>query len=179
MFDHFPPTSRLGTAVLMAVTLFGVAAGAADQAHVHMMTAPNEVPGTRQIEAAAAGDRRDTLLDLGLERSRAFAKIARMSENRAAAFANLCIGHALKGEFALAQTYCDRAVAEPRHAAISHVNRGALNILIGNEAEAVADLERALAINPRLAEARANLARAQVKLAAAQARQSVAEMPRE
>ncbi|MDX2223011.1 MAG: hypothetical protein SFV21_09700 [Rhodospirillaceae bacterium] len=167
------------SALLLAATLMSAAAGAAEPARVHMMTTPNEVPGTRQIEAAASLGAPDATLEAGLQRSRTFADRARMSENRAAALANLCVGHALKGEYALAQTYCDRAVEEPRHAAIALVNRGALHILTGNSAAAVVDLERALALAPGLAEARNNLDRAQVKLAAAQARQNVAETPRE
>jgi tetratricopeptide (TPR) repeat protein len=169
---HTVPAARghivIAAAALAACMAFGTTRAQARDNVVHMMTAPTAVRGTLEIENGQ--------YDKAIQES---LKVVGSSSprTRAAAFANLCIGHAQRGEYAKALEFCDLGVAEDRYATIAYVNRGAVHYLLGNHTNSIADLEQALQRNSYLTEARNNLARAERGHAALGGRQNLAQTP--
>jgi tetratricopeptide (TPR) repeat protein len=164
---------KLFTSFVVMVVLASTAAHAQSNTSpsntVHMMMMPATVAGSADIEAGA--------ITQGIEKSLRAAQ-SRSATQRAAAYANLCIGYAKQANYADALIYCDKAVDEKRFEAIAHVNRGAVHYLMGNYTNSVSDLERALALNNTVVEAKKNLARAERSYAALnQGRQNLAEVP--
>jgi len=161
---------KMRTLLTSAVLLSGLALGStttlAKDNVIHMMTMPTAVRGTEDIErgniaAAIRKSERETESTL--------------ASRRAAAFTNLCIGHAKRGDLATALEYCDQSVDQGRDLWMAYVNRGAVHYLMGNYSSSVSDLERAKALRSTATEVRNNLARAGRSYAAAQGNQNLAQ----
>ncbi len=118
----------------------------------YMMTTETEVSGTRELESGAA--------TRAIARSLPVANQAARADKRAAALANLCIGHAVRREYGQALPYCEQAVSLDETDAALLVNRGVVRYFTGQREAGVEDFERALALDPRTYQARANLAEA-------------------
>jgi tetratricopeptide (TPR) repeat protein len=156
----------LTTALLLSGLALSSATTLAKDNVIHMMTMPTAVRGTDDIEsgnitAAILKSERETQSSL--------------TTRRAAAFTNLCIGHAKRGDLATALEYCDQSVDQGRDLWMAYVNRGAVHYLMGNYSNSVSDLERAKALRSTAIEVRGNLARATRSYAAAQGNQNLAQ----
>lgn len=168
MTIHTSPktTSMFVTLISAAAFMMTANVSVAKDNTLHMMTTPNEVFGTVDIEKGN--------IDRGIRRS-LMETDSRTANRRVAAYSNLCIGYAKQGEYAVALEYCDKAVNEDRFAAITHVNRGAVHYMMGNYTRSVIDLQKARDLAPRTKEARNNLALAERSYAALQGNQSLAQ----
>lgn len=118
----------------------------------YMMTTETEVSGTRELERGA--------VTRAIARSLPVAAQAARADKRAAALANLCIGHAVRREYDRALSHCEQAVSLDDTDAALLVNRGVVRYFAGQREAGISDFERALTLEPRAFQARANLTKA-------------------
>jgi tetratricopeptide (TPR) repeat protein len=144
---------RTFIAAAAATGLFSMPAQAAER--FYMMTTDLEVSGTRELETGSPAR--------AIMRSAPIAAAAGTSGKRVAALTNLCIGYTLRGEYAQALSYCDRAVDLDGADVALLVNRGVVRTFTGQRDAGIEDFERALALDPRTYQARANLVTAREK----------------
>jgi tetratricopeptide (TPR) repeat protein len=157
----------LTTIVAFGVALAATSAVAGDNV-IHMMTLPTDVRGTLEIETGE--------IERGIAKSLTAVESPRPSI-RSAALANLCIGYAKQGEYAMALEYCDKGVDEGRYTWMALINRGAVHYLLGNYTSSVTDLRRARDIRSTAMEAKNNLARAERSYASLGGNQNLAQNP--
>ena len=143
-----------------------------------LSTAPEEVPGTRAIEA---GD-----LDKGINISKSNLQSVPY-RSKSAMLSNLCMSYTLKREYDTATEFCDRAINHPSAGRVAYNNRGVLRALqgdyegaqedFGKAAEGqclVKDCSNSIGNNQEAPKsvAQRNLGRAEVQFAAIQAEKS-------
>lgn len=118
----------------------------------YMMTTETEVSGTRDLETGAPAR--------AIARSLPVAAEAASIDKRVAALSNLCVGYSLRREYDRALPYCEQAVSLDETHTAALVNRGVVRYFTGRRDGGIDDFERALALDPRTYQARANLAEA-------------------
>ena len=119
----------------LIMVLVSVTPGAVFADGWELTTAKEVVPGTREIESGEP--------EMAIRYSSEFLGRAR-GEEKFAALTNLCIGHLLLGEFAVARKYCEDAAAVPGNGTVAFNNRGVLNALEGDYSASVQDFSRAI-----------------------------------
>ncbi len=122
-------TTRFFSAVAAALLLVALPSVSSAEAW-ELRTAPDTVPGTREIESGQI-DKALRISEIQLPHTSQFKKVAVLT--------NLCIGYILSNDFEQAEDYCDRAVAQPNETAVSHNNRGILKMLQGDHGSAMQD----------------------------------------
>ncbi len=95
-----------------------------------LRTAPDTVPGTREIESGKI-EKAIRISIVQLPHTSPAKKVAVLN--------NLCIGYILSNEYEQAEDYCDQAVARRSDKAVSHNNRGILRMLQGDHRGALQD----------------------------------------
>ena len=120
---HFLP-------VIAAAVLLAAQPSVASAEAWELRTAPDTVPGTREIESGKI-EKAIRISIVQLPHTSPSKKVAVLN--------NLCIGYILSNDFEQAEDYCDQAVARRNDKAVSHNNRGILKMLQGDYSSAMQD----------------------------------------
>jgi tetratricopeptide (TPR) repeat protein len=130
--------------ILMLYVVPAAGAGeAADEAQSRTVIGPRNPDLAAGADALLAGDAKEgirlTKLGLGVAQGR---------REHQAAFANLCAGHVMLGDYETALDYCDQALAVNQRNWRALCNRALAYVRLGRYGEASADLDLAQAIAP-------------------------------
>lgn len=122
-------TAHLFSAITASLLLAALPSVSSAEAW-ELRTAPDTVPGTREIESGKI-EKAIRISIVQLPHTSPSKKVAVLN--------NLCIGYILSNEYEQAEDYCDQAVARRNDKAVSHNNRGILKMLQGDYSSAMQD----------------------------------------